>query len=219
MKIPMNNDVNVSTKCPETCIIFISFGRPRIARKSYDSLTASLSEHRDRIKIIISDATNDDEKMKWVCDTDADDVILTPRFTPAATSRNLATTLVLDKYSPKYICMLEDDFEYHSEWYPSLVEATNRLYGVVSPLDLVYGVFSASDHHVPKEFKKMDSQNRVTAYFFGAVAYQRFMPTSHYLAVMRGWDADLLGISYAQTGGQTLRNTMRGFCGAILPGR
>ena len=34
---------------------------------------------------------------------------------------------------------------------------------------------------------------------------------------MRGWDPDLLGVSFAQTGGQTFRNTMRGFCGAILP--
>ena len=63
-----------------------------------------------------------------------------------------------------------------------------------------------------------DTVNNVNAYLFGAVAYQRFMPTHHYLSVMRGWDPDLLGISYAQTGGQTFRNTMRGFCGAILSG-
>ena len=126
---------------------------------------------------------------------------------------------MLDKYSPKYICIVEDDFEYHIDWYPSLVEAANRLYGVVSPFNFAYGVFSASDHHIPPECCKEDTENNVTAYVFGAVAYQRFVPTFHYLSVLRGWDPDLLGISFAQTGGQTFRNTMRGFCGAILPGR
>ena len=209
----------ISKLCPETCIIFVSFGRPEIAAKSYSSLESVLAPYRDRVRIIISDATDDEQKMKWARATDADDVILTPRFTPAATSRNLAMTLILDKYSPRYICMVEDDFEYHTDWYPSLVEAANRLYGVMSPFNLAYGIFSACDHHIPPERYKKDKKNNVTAYIFGAVAYQRFMSLSHYLTVMRGWDPDLLGISFAQTGGQTFRNTMRGFCGAILPGR
>jgi hypothetical protein len=126
---------------------------------------------------------------------------------------------MLDKYSPKFVFMLEDDFEYSIEWYPSLIEATDRLYGVPSPFNLPYGIFSACDHHVSKDLSIMDNANNVKAYLFGAVAYQRFIPTHHYLSVMRRWDSDLLGISYAQTGGQTFRNTMRGFCGAILPGK
>ena len=203
---------------PETCLVFVSFGRNEIAKRSYESLELALKPYRDQVRIIISDATNDKEKMLWAYHTAADDVILTPKFTSAATSRNLATTLILDKYSPKYLCMVEDDFEYHTDWYPSLVDAAERLYGVQSPFDLAYGIFSACEHHIPAERKKYDRANRVTAYIFGAVAYQRFMLTSHYLSVMRGWDPDLLGISYAQTGGQTFRNTMRGFCGAVLPG-
>jgi hypothetical protein len=209
---------NVASYCPETCIVFVSFGRPEVAAHSYASLSSAVAAYRDRIKIIISDATDDQGKMRWACSSDADDVILTPRFTPAATSRNIATTLALDKYSPRYLCMVEDDFEYSAEWYPSIVEAADRLYGVVSPFGLAYGIFSACDHHIPAERRKEDLKNAVTAYIFGAVAYQRFVPTSHYLTVMRCWDSDLLGISYAQTGGQTFRNTMRGFCGAILPG-
>ena len=211
--------MEVFNNCPETCIIFISYGRSTIASKSYDSLETSIIDYRDRIKIIISDATDDEEKMKWARETDADDVILTPRFTSAATSRNLATTLVFDKYSPKYLCMLEDDFEYSNQWYPSLIDSAERLYGRISPFNLAYGMFSACDHHIPTEPCKLDTSNNVKAYLFGAVAYQRFMPTHHYLTVMRNWDPDLLGLSYAQTGGQTFRNTMRGFCGALLPGR
>ena len=208
----------ITKLCPETCIIFVSYGRQDVASRSYESLTTAISQYRDRVKIIVSDATDDEIKMKWAKDTDADDVILTPRFTPAATSRNLATTLILDKYSPEFICMLEDDFEYSEDWYPSLVEAARLLYGVISPFNLAYGIFSACDHHVTPERIMEDKLNNVTSYIFGAVAYQRFMPLSHYLTVMRGWDADLLGISFAQTGGQTFRNTMRGYCGAILPG-
>ena len=203
--------------CPETCLIFVSFGRPEIAARSYASLSAALAPFRDRIRVVISDATDDMEKIAWARSTDADDVILTPTGVPAATSRNLATTLAFEKYSPKYLCFVEDDFEYSPQWYPQLVTATERLYGVVSPLGLAYGMFTASGHHVSKKLCKEDRANGVTAYFFGAVAYQRFMPVTHYLTVMRGWDPDLLGISYAQTGGQTFRNTMRGFCGAILP--
>ena len=56
----------------------------------------------------------------------------------------------------------------------------------------------------------------ITAYIFGAVADQRFMPFSHYISIMRNWDPDILGISYCQTGMQTSRNVMRGFCGGIL---
>jgi hypothetical protein len=209
----------ISKLCPETCIVFVTCGRADIAASSYESLSAATAPYRERIKIVISDATDDEGKMRWARSTDADDVILTPRFTPSASSRNLATTLILDKYSPRYLCMVEDDFEYHIDWYPRLVEAAERLYGVMSPFNLAYGIFSASDHHIPPETCRDDKNNNVKAYIFGAVAYQRFMPLSHYLAVMRGWDPDLLGVSFAQTGGQTFRNTMRGFCGAILPGK
>ena len=128
----------ISKLCPETCIIFVSYGRADIAASSYASLSASIAPYRDRIKIVISDATDDEQKMRWAKNTDADDVILTPRFTPSASSRNLAMTLILDKYAPGYLCMLEDDYLYHPDWYPSLVETANRLYGVLSPLSLAY---------------------------------------------------------------------------------
>jgi hypothetical protein len=208
--------MEIISSSPETCFVFSTFGRAEIARKSFASLTSALAQYRKQVKIIITDATNDEEKMKWATQSDADDVILTPRFTSNATSRNLAMTLIMDKYSPKYLCMLEDDFEYTADWYPCLVEATNRLYGVISPFNLAYGIFSAGPEP-NKERCKIDIVNGVTAYIFGSIASQRFMPTFHYLSVMRMWDPDLLGISYAQTGGQTFRNTMRGYCGAVLP--
>jgi hypothetical protein len=207
-----------ASNCPETCIVFVSYQRPMISAESFTSLENALAPYRERIKIILSDASEDTEKFNWARDSSADDIIFTPRFTPAATSRNLAVSLVMDKYSPEYLCMVEDDFIYHPDWYPSLVGTARNLYGKRSPWDLAYGIFSACAHHIPEERQCLDQRNDVIAYLYGAVAYQRFMPTSHYLQVMRFWDPDLLGISYAQTGGQTFRNTMRGFCGAVLPG-
>jgi hypothetical protein len=208
-----------SRNCPETCIVFVSFKRHEIAARSFESLTRAIAPYRDRVRIILSDATDDAAKIDWARSVDADDVILTPKFTPAATSRNLAMTLIGDKYSSRYVCMVEDDFAYRPAWYPTLVETSERLFGVISPWGLPYGMFCACDEDIPKHRLKRDRANRVQAYLFGAVAYQRFTLTSHYLSVMRGWDPDVLGISYAQTGGQTFRNTMRGFCGAIVPGK
>ena len=204
-----------SSLCPETCFVFVSYGRHEVAAASWESLRRALEPWRDRVKLIIADATDDDDKIAWARGVDADDVILTPRFTPAATSRNLALTLIHDKYSTEFLALLEDDFEYDHDWYPTLRETARRLFGVVSPWGLAYGMFSGCDRDIPVERLRDDPAHGVKAYLFGAVAYQRFVPAAHYHSVMRMWDPDVLGISCAQTGGQTFRHTMRGFCGAI----
>jgi hypothetical protein len=148
----------ISKFCPETCIVFVTYGRADIAASSYESLSAPTAPYRERIKIVISDATDDEGKMRWARSTDADDVILTPRFTPSASSRNLATTLILDKYSPKYLCMLEDDYLYHPDWYPSLVKTADCLYGVMSPLNLVGGIQVLEP--IPSTLKTMTGSGR-----------------------------------------------------------
>ncbi len=211
--------MNISRNCPQTCVVFVTCGRLEVARRSFESLCHAIAPDRQRIRLILTDASDDDAKIAWARSVEADDVILTPRFTPAATSRNLAMTLILDKYCPKYLCMVEDDFAYDAAWYPAMVDAAERLYGAISPWGLAYGMFSACDADIRADRIREDPEHGVRAYLFGAVAYQRFTTTAHYLGVMRGWDSDVLGISYAQTGGQTFRNTMRGFCGAVLPGR
>lgn len=203
---------------PETCIVFVSYGRAELAARSYASLLTALADNRSRVRLVVSDASNDDAKIAWARSIDADDVIVTPRPTSAATSRNLAVSLIMDKYSTRHLCLLEDDFEYEPGWYPALVEAADRLWGELSPWGLAYGMFSACEADIPAPRLMDDPANGVKAYIFGAVAYQRFVPMAHYLSVMKCWDADVLGLSYAQTGGQTFRNTMRGYCGAIIPG-
>lgn len=99
-----------------------------------------------------------------------EDIIWTPGFTSAATSRNIAVEYMMDKYSPQFICFVEDDFEYTDKWYDVMVNTTVENYGVISPLGLAYGVFSASPHRLEKERTQKDKSNNLTAYIFGAVA-------------------------------------------------
>jgi len=206
------------TLCPETCIVFVTYGRPEISSRSWSSLCAAIEGHRKRIRLVLVDSSSEEEKIIWAKNSEADEIILTPTGTSAATSRNLAAELIFDKCVPEFICMVEDDYGYSDGWYPAMVDHARRLYGVESPWGLSYGIFSSCDSHVQIKAVKDDPANGVSAYLFGAVAYQRLAPARHYLNVMKGWDPDVLGISYAQTGGQTFRNVMRGFCGALIPG-
>lgn len=202
--------------CPETTIIFVTYKRSDIAERSYLSLENALTKFRQKIKIIISDATPYSEKLDWIRRSNADDIIWTPNFTSAATSRNIAVNLMLDKYSTEYICLLEDDFEYTENWYPALIECCKKYYGRISPWGLAYGMFSASPHPLEKEKVMMDKEIGLKAYLLGLVADQRFMPSHHYLSCLRFWDPDILGISSGQTGLQSIRNTNRGFCGGVI---
>jgi hypothetical protein len=204
---------------PETVIIFTSFGRDEIALKSLNSLLNATAKVKDKVKIIVSDASPNVEKIIELNKLDRIDLIWSPRFTSAASSRNIAVEYLLDKYSTGFICFVEDDFEYSNEWYETLVATTRKNFGVISPLGLAYGVFSTSPHNLEKKRIKVDKDNDLTAYIFGAIADQRFMYLSHYMSVLRKWDSDVLGISYCQTGMQTSRNVMRGFCGGIIQGK
>lgn len=203
----------------ETAIVFTTFGRDEIALKSIKSLREAISHKGRAVRIIVSEASPNPQKTQSIRELGIEDVLWTPGFTSAATSRNIAVQYLLDKYAPQFICFVEDDFEYTNEWYDVMVKTTIENYGVISPLGLAYGVFSASPHRLEQERIEKDEENGLTAYIFGAVADQRFMPLSHYLSVMRMWDPDILGISYCQTGMQTSRNVMRGYCGGIITDR
>lgn len=204
---------------PETVIIFTSFGRDEISLRSIKSLLDATEQVRDKVKIIVSDASPNHDKILELRKLKGIDLLWTPNFTSAATSRNIAVEYLKDKYSPEFICFVEDDFEYSKEWYSALVETTRSTFGKISPLGLAYGIFSASPHNLEKKRIKLDKENNLTAYIFGAIADQRFMYFSHYMTVLRNWDPDILGISYCQTGMQTSRNVMRGYCGGYIRDR
>lgn len=205
-----------SARNPETVIIFTTFGRDEVSLRSIESLQKCIGPNSNKVRLIVADATQKSEKVQKIRELGVEDIIWTPGFTSAATSRNIAVNYMLDKYSPQFICFVEDDFEYHMDWYETMVHTVSEYYGVMSPWGLAYGVFSASPHRLEKERVKIDKETGLNAYIFGAVADQRFMPLSHYLSVMRMWDPDILGVSYCQTGMQTSRNVMRGYCGGIV---
>lgn len=219
MRIMNKNRKSCTKNSPETTIIFTTYGRSKISKKSLTSLIKALKDFRGKLKIIIVDATNDVSKAKWINNQFIDDIIWVPKGASSATSRNLAVELMLDKYSSEFICFVEDDVEYTKEWYPTLLRVCKENYGRISPFNLAYGIFTASSQNIHKSRVRYDEKNKLNAYIFGAVADQRFMPLHHYLSVMRMWDPDILGISYNQTGGQTFRNTVRGYCGGIIPGK
>lgn len=206
----------VTKNSPETTIVFTTFERSSIAKKSLKSLQKAVTHVRDRIKIIVVDATDNLTKAKWLRQQEVDDFVWTPKGTSAATSRNLGVQLMLDKYASENICFVEDDVLYSKNWYGTIYKACKENYGKLSPLNLAYGMFTATSQSIHPDRKMIDKSNNLIAYMFGAVADQRFMPVHHYLSVLRRWDSDVLGISYNQTGGQTLRNTMRGYCGGII---
>lgn len=62
MFIKKKHNTLFSKNCPGTCILFITFGRKEIAKRSFSSLTNALSNYRDQVRIIVSDATNDINK-------------------------------------------------------------------------------------------------------------------------------------------------------------
>lgn len=201
-------------KVVETIIIFTTYRREEISIESIGSLCEAIKGQNARI--IVNDASPEVKDRSTMFFNELVDYIWTPSFTSAATSRNIAVEYAKDKYVPEYICFVEDDYLYESHWYRYLVDVCKRNYGKKSPLGLAYGVFSASRHRLEKNRIKFDKLNGLTAYIFGAVADQRFMPYSHYINVFRFWDPDVLGVSYCQTGMQTGRNTMNGFCGGII---
>ena len=87
---------------PETVIIFTSFGRDEIALKSIKSLVDATSSVRDKVKIIVSDATPGESKILELKKIKEIELIWTPSFTCAATSRNIAVEYVKDKYSAEF---------------------------------------------------------------------------------------------------------------------
>ena len=113
-----------------------------------------------------------------------------------ATSRNLALRLAQDKYCFEWILFVEDDLLYTDNWYPELIKFARENYGTKSPLDLFYGVFSASPSGAKNdESCQYDEQVDAYASLFGLRADQRLYKYSNYINVAKEWSSDLLGIS------------------------
>lgn len=200
---------------PEVAVIFQSFGRREIARKSLSSLMNAVSSYS--ATVIVADSTPANEFDGSLIEINPDEYVWAPGDISASTSRNLAHTLLMDKYSPNWLIFVEDDLLYDPNWISELVEFGSSAEGKMSPLGLAYGVFSAAPQaHKKDESVVYDDENDCFASTFGLRADQRMFSTGMYAAVGRFWDPDLLGISSAQTGKINHRFLMRGYCGASI---
>ena len=195
----------------ETLIVFGTYQRYEVAKRSLDSLI--LSTNGKRIKIIVSDSSKNPDFYNLCKKYSNVEYLWTPDRVSMASARNLAIEYARNKYVSDWILFLEDDLEYNENWYSELVKVAKKYYGKMSPLGLAYGIFTASPKGV-KEGKDLSIklENGYIVSMFGPRADQRLFKASHYYSISREWESDLLGISSSQTGKIINRSLMRGYC-------
>lgn len=195
----------------ETLIVFGTYQRYEVAKRSLDSLI--LSTNGKRIKIIVSDSSKNPDFYNLCKKYSNVEYLWTPDRVSMASARNLAIEYARNKYVSDWILFLEDDLEYNENWYSELVKVAKKYCGKMSPLGLAYGIFTASPKGV-KEGKNISIklENGYLVSMFGPRADQRLYKASHYYTISREWESDLLGISSPQTGKVINRSLMRGYC-------
>lgn len=198
----------------ETIIIFGTYGRQDIAKKSFNSLQESIKNFNAQIVVVDSSTVPND----FFCDQDCDYIWL-PGDVSMAMARNIAYKYYQEKYVAEWVLFAEDDLDYKESWYKELLLFAKDTYGKSAPNGLTYGAFSASQGIKNDETVLWDDKNDCYCEFFGPRADQRLFKASHYNNINFKWDNDLLGISSYQTGTQIHRNTMRGYCSANISNR
>jgi hypothetical protein len=124
-------------------------------------------------------------------------------------------------HSPQYICMLEDDHGYRPGAIDALRTQMQATYGRESPNGLRYGLYSICPDCWGAGFRRGcvdDGHGNLTPgagseplQLGGANSCCRCAPTSHWTAVLKGYDPDEYPISFFQTRNLNLRNYNRGF--------
>lgn len=207
--------MNYFNRSIETLIVFNTYGRREISTVSLRSLIETTRTRN--VRIVVSDATPRKNYTDELLDLEAHEYIWTPGDINSSISRNIAVSLSRDKYVFDWLLFVEDDLTYHKGWYETLITTATSLYGRKSPLGLAYGVFSAAEAAVKSDETVLyDNVHDVYASMFGLRADQRLYKASHYFNVGLTWDSDIFGISSCQTGKQSHRDLMRGFCGCSI---
>lgn len=147
---------------------------------------------------------------------------------PFAHARNMCLQLAIEMYTPQYICMLEDDHGYQPGAVSALREQMQATYGQRSPNGLRYGLYSICPDCWGPPFREtcLDAGGgHVTPHpdnepwqLGGANSCCRAAPTSHWQAVLKGYDPDEYPISFFQTKNLNLRNYHRGFTAMYVGG-
>lgn len=145
-----------------------------------------------------------------------------------AMTRNMCLRLAIEMYTPQYICMLEDDHGYRTGAIDALRAQMQFTYGRKSPNGLRYGLYSLCPDCWGDQFRQtcLDAGGgHLTAHpdnppwmLGGANSCVRCAPTSHWEAVLKGYDPDEYPISFFQTKNLNLRNYNRGFTSMYVGG-
>jgi len=140
---------------------------------------------------------------------------------PFAIARNTCLSLALEMFSPQYISMLEDDHGYGEGAIDALRAAMRNHYGQTSPNGLKYGLFSLCPDHWGEDFRKSCHPDGAGNLYpgpetppmqlGGANSCCRCAPASHWMTVLKGYDADEYPISFYQTRNLNFRNYHKGF--------
>ena len=197
----------------DTVMIIGAYNRCDITSKSLLSLKTLL--HAQDLRVIVVDSSINTELYK-ICLELGFSYIWLPGDVGMASARDIAYQYAKHKYVFDWVIFAEDDLEYHPTWYQVLLNRAKALYGKTSPNGLVYSVFSAAPGIKSDETVVFDEKNDCYAQFFGPRADQRLFKVSHYEAVIKHWDPDILGVSSSQAGSMIQRNALRGFCSANI---
>ena len=198
----------------ECAIVLGTFNRPDICDKSLISLLKSIKGFN--VRVILVDSSNKKLSLQKFYDYENIDYLWLPGDVSMAASRNIGFEYAKEKYVFDWVMFLEDDLIYEFNWYKELISFAKKTYGKQSPHNLFYSCFTASYYKKNDETIIYDKQNDCYAEFFGARADQRLYKTNHYLSINLKWEKDLLGISSYQTGAQSHRDTMNGYCSANI---
>jgi hypothetical protein len=135
-----------------------------------------------------------------------------------AHARNMCLSLGLSLFAPEYVCMMEDDHGLRRGAIPALIRAMQKYYGKESPNGLRYGLFTACrtcwkqhKHHRTLDGHAYPAPHLEPGILGGANSCFRCAPTTHWVSVLKGYDADEYPISSYQTRNLSLRNYHCGF--------
>lgn len=210
--------------------IYTSFNDLKVVQEVLPGIAEEC--RRTDTALIVHDCSSIDTEATWAWYREQSERLgffyLFSRRMQFALARNMCLQLAIEMHSPQYICMLEDDHGYRPGAIDALREQMHATYGRKSPNGLRYGLYSLCPDCWGEAFRRScsdDGHGNLTPgadnppwQLGGANSCCRCAPTSHWTAVLKGYDPDEYPISFYQTKNLNLRNYNRGFTAQYVGG-
>lgn len=208
----------------ETLIIFRSFERLKIVKKTLPAVINETIANHARLMVIDTSEFNRDDKWEYLKSLNQNNeffLILSSNMSTAHAT-NMCLQLGQELYAPEYICIIEDDHLMKPGSLKFLVDVTKHYYGKISPNGLRYGLFTlcsvhnqhlkehtSEGHAYPSPENDVTQMGRANACF-------RCAPANHWNQVLRGLDSDEYLISNYQVSSINRRNYHKGFTSMLV---